>query len=79
MAKTAKDALKLSIGIKLLEHDELQIVMEVEAMVNTRLHSYVDDQPDNLITLSPAHFLGGNNECEFSVNDNLNIKSSRIL
>ncbi|XP_031343077.1 uncharacterized protein LOC116170714 [Photinus pyralis] len=81
MVKTVKDALKLSLGKKSLDCDELQtIISEIEATVNMRPLTYLDDQPENLMFLTPAHFLLGSNECGFHINNNHpDIKRNQIL
>nr|CAI5839885.1 unnamed protein product [Callosobruchus analis] len=66
MVRTVKDALKLSIGRRSLKYDELQTVLtEVEATVNSRPLTYVGNDADNIVILTPSHFLIGTNECGF--------------
>nr|CAH7714052.1 unnamed protein product [Callosobruchus chinensis] len=76
-----KDALKLSIGRRSLKFDELQTVLsEVEATVNSRPLTYVENDADNLVILTPSHFLIGTNECGFFMDfTDPEIKGNQIL
>ncbi|VEN41764.1 unnamed protein product [Callosobruchus maculatus] len=80
MVKTVKDALKLTLG-KSLTFEELQTVLsEVEATVNSRPLTYIENDADNLMILTPSHFLLGTNECGFfSDFTNSEIKKNQIL
>ncbi|XP_018577810.1 uncharacterized protein LOC108916094 [Anoplophora glabripennis] len=60
LVKTIKDSLKFNIGKAILGFDELQTVLtEVEAIVNSRPLTYIDDDPDNMCILTPEKFLIG--------------------
>lgn len=81
MIKTIKDALKLTLGKKSLNYDELQTELaEVEASVNSRPLTYIDNDGDDLLILSPSHFLLGSNECGFSMDSTCSmVKRNDIL
>ena len=56
-----KTSLKKSLGRLCLSLVQLQtLVKEIEAVVNTRPIVYVDQDVENPVTLTPAHFLGIN-------------------
>lgn len=60
LVRTVKDSLKLSIGKALLNFDELQTILtEIEATINARPLTYIDNDPNNPLILSPANFLTG--------------------
>nr|CAI5842142.1 unnamed protein product [Callosobruchus analis] len=78
MVRTVKDTLKLSIGRRSLKYDELQT--EVEATVNSRPLTYVGNDADNIVILTPSHFLIGTNECGFFMDfTDPEIKGNQIL
>jgi len=61
MIKTVKQSLKKSIGRSLLQYDELNTVLiEIEAIVNTRPLTYVEDGENSLTySLTPSHLING--------------------
>lgn len=57
MVKTVKYALKAVLGKSRTTYDELNTLLtEVEAIVNSRPLTYIDNDPENII-LTPGHFL----------------------
>lgn len=51
------------MGRKLLRWNELiTLLVEVEAVVNTRPLTFVYDEIDSPVVLTPAHFMGGGDE-----------------
>ncbi|KAJ8929080.1 hypothetical protein NQ314_018279 [Rhamnusium bicolor] len=60
LVKTVKDSLKLSIGKAILNFDELQTILtEIEATINARPLTYIDNDPNNTWILTPEKFLIG--------------------
>ncbi|KAF2888395.1 hypothetical protein ILUMI_17778 [Ignelater luminosus] len=58
LIKTVKDCLKVALGKSRVNIDELQTILtEIEATVNARPLTYIDNDKDNLSILSPSSFL----------------------
>ncbi|KAF2891793.1 hypothetical protein ILUMI_14380, partial [Ignelater luminosus] len=58
LIKTVKDCLKFALGKSRVNIDELQTILtEIEATVNARPLTYIDNDKDNLSILSPSSFL----------------------
>ncbi|XP_064470260.1 uncharacterized protein LOC135385013 [Ornithodoros turicata] len=58
LIKSAKVCLRKILGKSTLTYSELAtVVMEVEAVLNSRPLTYVSEDPDNLSVLTPGHFL----------------------
>lgn len=59
LIKTVKDALKLTVGRPFLNYDDLQTVsIEIEAVVNNRPLTYVNDNSEDLLILTLAFIAG---------------------
>lgn len=74
LIQIVKNCLKATLGRALVNSDELQtIIAEIEATVNSRPLTYIDEQPDNLKILTPMHFLLGRDtsglDTNFSITD----------
>ena len=60
LVKPVKSALKKSLGRRLLTRAELETSLhEVEACLNSRPLTFVGDEPDDIVPLTPSHFLIG--------------------
>ena len=59
LVKSVKSSLRKSLGSKSLTRSELETVLhEVEACLNSRPLTFVGDEVDSEVPLTPAHFLG---------------------
>ncbi len=75
LVRTVKDALKSTLLKKLVGFDELRTILtEVEATVNSRPLTYIDEDPENLFIITPGKFLIGVVDLGFSPN----LKSKEI-
>lgn len=60
LIRTTKDALKRTLGRSSLDVEGLTTTLcEVEAVINSRPLTYLEDDPNELQPLTPAHFLLG--------------------
>ena len=58
-----KQGLRKGMGCKVLHWDKLMtLIVEVEAIINTRPLTYVYEDIKSGFVLTPAYFLSGNNE-----------------
>ena len=61
LIRVVKDLLKRTLGTSLLKYEELNTVLcDFEAVVNSRPLTYISDEGDDLIPLTPAHFMQSN-------------------
>ena len=69
LVRSIKNCLKITLGRKVLDFYKLQTILtEVEATVNSRPLTYVDEDPTNLFILTPAKFLMADVDLGFSPN-----------
>ena len=60
MIRSVRSAVRKTLGGNYISRCELETTLhEVEACVNFRPLTYVTDEPDTLVPLSPSHFLIG--------------------
>ncbi|OXA47646.1 Pro-Pol polyprotein [Folsomia candida] len=66
LIRSCKDLLKRMLGPRKLHLKELETCMfEVEAVINSRPLTYISEDKDDLVPLTPAMFLQDNREVEF--------------
>ncbi|KAF2892544.1 hypothetical protein ILUMI_13629 [Ignelater luminosus] len=60
LVRSVKTALKASVGRFLLNRDQLStLIIKIEATINGRPLTYITDDPDELLPLTPSHLLIG--------------------
>ncbi|OXA53364.1 Cytochrome P450 4C1 [Folsomia candida] len=74
LIRSCKDLLKRMLGPRKLHLKELETCMfEVEAVINSRPLTYISEDKDDLVPLTPAMFLQDNLEVEFPEEMALNL------
>lgn len=74
-----KHHLKRTVGSKILNYEELTaILIQIEAILNSRPLTPLNDNPDELESLTPGHFLVGGALTAPAEPDLLHVKENRL-
>ncbi|GFT11590.1 integrase catalytic domain-containing protein [Trichonephila clavipes] len=76
MVHTVKELLKRTLGRSVLKYDELYTVLcDCESIINCRPLTYVSENPEELIPLTPSMFLISNKNSNIKDIEELNLNS----
>ncbi|GFX86584.1 integrase catalytic domain-containing protein [Trichonephila clavipes] len=64
IVRMLKELLRRVLGKSIVNYEELTIVCDCELIINARPLTYIHEDPNELLPLSPAMFIHGNSNCE---------------